>query len=107
MKRWSVHDRGGREIYLTEERWEHIVSKHCELADHLNDVLDTIRLGRRRQEQRDLRTYKYYRRYDDLPAPFNHILVIVAFRFQKLPDGRTVPNNFVVSAWGKYLPTRD
>jgi len=107
MKRWSVRDRSGHEIYLTEERWEHVMSRHRELASRLNDVLDTIRLGRRQQEQRDPQTYKYYRRYDDLPVPFNHIIVIVAFYFQALPDGRTTSNNFVVSAWGKYLPTRD
>lgn len=107
MKQWSVRDRNGHEIYLTEERWEHTTSRHCELTGRLNDVLDAVRLGKRRQEQRDPQTYRYYRRCDNLPAPFNHIFVVVAFRFQELSDGRTVPNNFVVSAWGKYLPTRD
>lgn len=106
MKRWSVHDNSGREIYLTDERWKHITSKHWELTGHLNDVLDAVRLGKRRQEQRDPRTYKYYRRCDSLLFPFNHIFVVVAFRFQELPDGRTIPNNFIVSAWGKYLPTK-
>lgn len=60
MKRWNVRDHDGREIYFTEERWEYITSKHCELIGRLNDVLDTVRLGRRRQEQRDPQTYKYY-----------------------------------------------
>jgi hypothetical protein len=49
MRRWLVHDREGREIYLTEERWEHIVSRHGELRHHVDDVLDTIRQGRRQQ----------------------------------------------------------
>jgi len=26
-KRWTVYDRDGNPIYLTEERWEHIVPK--------------------------------------------------------------------------------
>lgn len=107
MKRWEVRDRNGREIYLTEERWEHITSKHRELTDHIDDVLNTIRLGRRRQEQRDPRTYKYYRRCEDLSFPFNHIFVVVAFRFQELSNGGMAPNNFVVSAWGKYLSPRE
>jgi len=107
MKQWNVRDGHGREIYLTEERWAHITSRHRELAGRLDDVLDTLRLGKRQREPRDPQTYKYYRHYDDLPSPFNHIFVVVAFRFQELPDGSTVSNNFVVSAWGKYLLTRD
>jgi hypothetical protein len=36
MQRWVVNDRQGREIYLTEERWEHIVSRHKALVSHLD-----------------------------------------------------------------------
>ena len=31
MQKWTVRDRRGREIYLTEERWKHIVEGHEEL----------------------------------------------------------------------------
>jgi len=31
MRRWTVADRDGREIYLTEERWDHIETRHDEL----------------------------------------------------------------------------
>lgn len=44
MKRWTVVDRQGREIYLTQERWAHILSKHAELNGRLEDVLTTIAL---------------------------------------------------------------
>jgi hypothetical protein len=36
MERWTVRDRFGNEIYLTQERWEHIVLpfNHPERAAH-------------------------------------------------------------------------
>jgi len=42
MHKWFVHDNDGREIYLTEERWEHIASGHSELRNHFEDVLNII-----------------------------------------------------------------
>ena len=33
MRKWFVHDSDGREIYLTEERWEHIQIRHSELKN--------------------------------------------------------------------------
>jgi hypothetical protein len=101
MTRWTVVDRQGREIYLTQERWDHIVSKHAELKGRRNDILTTIRLGRRKQSQHDPATYIYYRRVHDLPGPYNTILVFVAFRYTFLSDtNEQVPNNFVTTAWG-------
>jgi len=105
MQRWNIRDRDGREIYMTEERWEHITARHEELDDHLDNVLDTLRWGKRRQDKRDPQTYTYYRRCKSLTAPYDHIIVAVAFRFHET-DGTTVPNNFVVSAWGKYIPSK-
>lgn len=48
MRRWTVTDRDRREIYLTEERWEHIKLRHEELIGHREDVLNSLRFGRRR-----------------------------------------------------------
>jgi hypothetical protein len=92
LKRWEVIDRAGREIYLTEERWLHITSGHLVLEGHLEDVLDTLRFGRRRQDQ--LQPYKYFyrRRCDTLLEPFNRIVVIVLEQ----------PNNrYVITAWAE------
>jgi len=104
MQRWIVYDRGNREIYLTEERWEHIVSKHNELADHFNELLDTIRYGRRRQERRDPQRYRYREVCYTLPDDNNHITAVVVFSFHTLTDGTMVENNFVATAWGEDLP---
>jgi len=99
MQRWTVRDRDGRPIYLTEERWQHIVERHDELSHHLQDVLDTIRYGRRRQDPLNPQVYHYYRMCESLPHDFIGIEVIVVFRFTT-EHGQTVSNNFVVSAWG-------
>ncbi len=49
MRRWTVEDHYGNEIYLTEERWEHILEKHDELAGRLDDLLDTLRANESRK----------------------------------------------------------
>ena len=98
MRKWTVQDRRGREIYLTEERWKHIIEEHEELRGHFDDVLDAVHKGRRRQEPTDPRSYRYYWRCDRLPEGYTHIMVIVAFRFRILPDRIVEPNNFIVTA---------
>jgi len=106
MKRWTVTDRQGRKIYLTQERWDHILSKHPELEGRLEDVLATIRLGRRKSSKRDPQTFLYSRRNEDLLDPYNTILVFVAFRYIDLPDSnQQVANNFVTTAWGDVATT--
>lgn len=100
MRKWFVRDRDGREIYLTEEQWQHIVTGHSELRDHLEDVLNTIRRGRRQQQPQDPQAYVYRLPCDTLRSPFNGILVVVVFRFEpQEPDGM-IHNNFIVTAWG-------
>jgi hypothetical protein len=58
--RWEIYDRYGNHIYLTNERWRHALEKRPWLADHLDDVLATIRHGQRRQDPLNSRKYKYY-----------------------------------------------
>lgn len=80
MHRWTVRDRAGREIYLTRERWQHIVSRHRTLAEHLDDVLNTLRLGRRQQDALQPFKYFYHRRCDTLPGYYDRITVVVLCR---------------------------
>lgn len=100
MRRWTVADRDGRTVYLTEERWEHITERHPELIGRVEDVLATVRFGRREQDRRDPRTYLYRLPCRTLPAPYTVIVVVVAFRFQTLDNATTAPNNFVVTSYG-------
>lgn len=49
-KRWTVQDRDGNEVYLTDERWTHIVDGHPEMRAHEDSRRQTVRLGRREQD---------------------------------------------------------
>lgn len=100
MAKWTVQDRWGNEIYLTEERWRHILERHEELTGLFDEVLETLRRGQRRQEALDPHRYRYRRLCEALPPEFSHIVVAVVFRHKERPDGTTSPNNFVTSAWG-------
>ena len=86
MHKWFAHDSDGREIYLTEERWNHIVSRHSELRDHVDDVLDTVGRGQRRQQPLDPQAFIYRLRCNHLTPPFNGIAVVVVFRFENQDD---------------------
>lgn len=104
-RRWTVHDRSGNVVYLTEERWAHIVGSdnHPELADHEDLIQKTLRRGRRQQEPLNPRKYRYYRDVDELPDDFNHIVVIVLFGFIVDEQGRSQPNNYVVTAYFTHM----
>ncbi|MEA3345271.1 MAG: hypothetical protein U9Q78_03365 [Chloroflexota bacterium] len=102
-RKWVVRDRYDNEIYMTQERWRHALRFHPELIGHLEDVLDTLRTGRRRQKPLRPNEYKYYNPCDALPLEYNCIVVVVAFTERQLPDGTFGPNNFVKTAWGIYL----
>jgi len=88
---WVIKDQWGNEIALTDERWQHITEGHWELTDRLNQVLETIRLGKRKQAAKDPDKYRYSRAFNDLPYNYTHIFVIV----------RLSPNKFVITAYPK------
>jgi hypothetical protein len=67
------------------------------LAEHLDEVLATIKKGRRRQDPLDPAKYTYYRRTDVLLPEYTHIIVIV----------RLVRNNFVVTAYPKSIAGKE
>lgn len=103
MRRWTVRDRDGREIYLTEERWEHIEMRHEELVGRRADILRTLQVGRRRQERKDPQRFRYRHPCDDLPDGNNSITVIVVFGFVQDASGVESDNNFVTTAWGETI----
>ena len=88
---WVIKDRWDNEIVLTDERWQHIIEGHWELTGQLNQVLETIRLGKRKQAAEDPNKYRYSRAFDDLPHNYTHIFVVV----------RLLPNKFVITAYPK------
>lgn len=80
--KWTVQDRFGNAIYLTEERWRHILESRPELEPHFDRFLETLR---------------------ELLPENNHLVVIVIFKTRLDEDGNYVPNNFVVTGWAKYI----
>jgi hypothetical protein len=50
--RWSAQDREGRVVYITEERWQHIVEPtgHPEMEDYEEELQQTIQHGQRKQD---------------------------------------------------------
>jgi len=86
---YRIRDRYGNEIELTEERWAHIIEGHPELEDFLDEVLETVRTGSRRQDPLDPQKYRYTRAFDHLPFGATHLVAIV----------KLTRNNFIVTAY--------
>ncbi len=102
-KRWTVHDRDGNPIYLTEERWTHIIEGHLEMNDFESHLQTMLKQGRRRQEPLNPRKYRYVHSFDDLPEDFNHVVAIVLFGVDVDERGETLPNNYVTTAFMKHI----
>jgi hypothetical protein len=105
QKRWSVHDAYSNPIYLTEERWEHIIDpdNHPEMEAYEFSLELTIKQGQRKQDSLNPQKYRYVCSFDDLPYGNTHIVAIVLFRFWQNESGQIVPNNYIVTAYQKYL----
>lgn len=104
-RRWTVVDRYGNAVYLTEERWAHIIedSNHPELEEYEDYVQGVIQTGQRKQDTLNPQKYRYSKEYDDLIEHNTHIVVIVLFRFSEDEQGRPLPNNYVVTAYMKEI----
>lgn len=89
-----VQDKFGNTIYLTDERWNHIVRRHSLLKDFKDEVLKTIRIGKREQDTFYPNKYLYRSAFKNLPLPYTHVEVVVVFRTK---GDRA--NNFVVTAY--------
>lgn len=107
MRKWTVQDRYGNTIYITEERWLHILESRPELASHFDLFLETLQTGRRRQDPLIPNKYRYYKQFDELLPENNHLILVVTFKMQPDAHGTYVANNFVITGWANYiLPKR-
>jgi hypothetical protein len=104
-RRWVVRDRYGNDIYLTDERWEHITAptNHPEMSAYEEHSRETIQSGRRKQDSLNPQKYRYSKAFDDLAEDNTHIIAIVLFRFSEGSEGEPVPNNYVVTAYQKEI----
>ena len=104
-RRWTVQDRNGREIYLTYERWEHIIDphNHPEMEAYETQLKETIHSGTRQQDPLNPLKYRYVKVFDNLVEDNTHIVAIVLFRFSADEPGTLHPNNYVVTAYQKAI----
>jgi len=104
-KRWSVYDRYNNNIYITEERWEHIIDSenHPEMEECEDKLKETIRSGRRTQDPLNPQKYRYTKAFDDLPFGNTHIVAIALCRFKVGDLGQPIQNNYIVTAYQKVM----
>ena len=93
-----VKDRYGYTIYLTDERWQHIIERHSEMVRFRKEMLLTIKVGKRKKDPTDNTRVKYYKYFDNLPRPMNFIVVIVKLQTIILPDGVS-EDHFILTAY--------
>lgn len=90
----EIIDRYGNKIYLTDERWEHILDRHQEMLGLKAKIIKTLRTGHRKIEPLEPTIFTYFRFYNDLPDSYNMLIVVVKFDTKK---GK--PNNFVLTSF--------
>ena len=104
-RRWTIRDRYGNEICLTQERWEHITESinHPEMLTCEQHLQETVQSGYRKQDRLNPQKYRYNKAFDDLVKDNTHIVAIVLFRFGEGEGGKPVPNNYIVTAYQKEI----
>lgn len=104
-RRWTIRDHYGNDIYLTHERWEHIVDPmtHPEMTEYEEQLKETIRTGTRKQDPLNPRKYRYIKAFDHLAEDNTHIIAIVLFGFGEDEAGRPIPNNYITTAYQKEI----
>lgn len=103
--RWTAYDKQGHLIYLTQERWEHIIDpiNHPEMNDFEQHLQLTIRTGKRQQDSLNPKKYRYSQVFNDLAPDNTHVVAIVLFGHVLGLDNRPRPNNYVVTAYQKEI----
>lgn len=104
-RRWMVSDRYGNQIYLTEERWQHIIEpeNHPEMFRHEAELQMTIQAGQRKQDPLNPRKYRYMQAFHNLPLDSTHVVAIVLFAIVETAEGQLQPNNYITTAFMKEI----
>ncbi|MCI0616084.1 hypothetical protein L0244_24125 [bacterium] len=99
MAKEYAQDRHDNEIYITDERWAHICIEHPDMVGYKEHLLETLRKGKRKQDELHLQKYFYTKSFRDLIWPNNHIVVVVRFAYLVDDRGNETANNFVLTAY--------
>lgn len=103
--RWTINDRYGNSVYLTQERWEHIIESinHPEMEMYEEELKETVKTGIRKQDTLNPQKYRYSKEFENLPANNTHIVAIVLFGVREDEAGEIISNNFIVTAYQKEI----
>ncbi len=103
--RCTVRDRYGNDVYLTQERWEHIIEpiNHPEMSELERHLEETVRSGVRKQDLLNPQKYRYIKAFGDLTNDNTHLVAIVLFRFREGKVREPVSNNYIVTAYLKEI----
>jgi hypothetical protein len=103
--RWTVKDRFGNRVYLTQERWEHIIesTNHPEMEDYEEELKETVQTGARKQDPLNPQKYRYTKSFDHLPSHNTHVVAIVLFGLRENNVGEIETNNFIATAYQKEI----
>jgi hypothetical protein len=103
--RWTVQDKYDNGIYLTQERWEHVIesSNHPEMEEYEEELKETVKSGTRKQDSLNPQKYRYSKEFNNLPANNTHIVAVVLFGARESEIGEIVSNNFIVTAYQKEI----
>ena len=99
MAKQFLRDKKGNLIYLTDERWRHIIEFHPEMLKYKKHIFTTIKTGKRKQDLVDQTIYTYYNEFNDLEKGFNYVIVIVKFGLTEFYES----NNFILTAFQKFI----
>ena len=102
-QQWTVQDRYGNTVYLTAERWQHILESRPELESYFDQLLDTLQTGYRKQDALIPNKYRYAKRVDALLPENTHLVLVVLFQTRLDAEGQYISNNFVITGWATYL----
>lgn len=103
--RWRVQDQYGNSIYLTQERWKHMIESinHPEMEEYEKELKETIKTGVRKQDSLNPQKFRYTKEFDNLPVDNTHIVAIVLFGARESEIGEIISNNFIVTAYQKEI----
>jgi len=103
--RWTIKDKYGNSVYLTQERWEHIIESinHPEIKNYEAELQATIKTGAHKQDTLNPQKYRYSKEFSALPADNTHIVAVALFKFRESDVGEIESNNFIVTAYQKEI----
>ena len=77
---FEVIDKKSKLVYLTKERWSHIIKEHPIINNKIEDIKETLKNPLAiREGTRDHNTLLYYKYYKNIKQKKKYLLVIVKY----------------------------